>query len=55
MRIFLIFKLLILAVLTCIMGLIMMPALLLGGTQFIREVYSVVEREVIQVRKAFLS
>ncbi|MEW6379766.1 MAG: hypothetical protein AB1611_09180 [bacterium] len=52
MRMLLILKLFILAFFTCILAIVMLPAMILGGTRIIREVYTVVEREFSQLRRA---
>ncbi len=51
MRIIIALKLLLLTLLTCAVVIIMMPAMIFGGTKFLREVYAVLEREFARLRR----
>jgi len=50
MRIIIALRLLLLAILTCTVVLIMLPAMILGGSKFLREVYAVLENEYNRLR-----
>ena len=50
MRFFIAIKLVLLALLTCVVVVVMLPAMIFGGTKFLREVYGVLEREFTKLR-----
>lgn len=50
MRILILFRLIFLAFLTCAVVIVLMPAMIFGGTRFLREVYAVFEHECARLR-----
>ena len=50
MKFFIAIKLVLLALLTCVVVVVMLPAMIFGGTKFLREVYGVLEREFAKLR-----
>lgn len=50
MRVFIAIKLILLSILTCVIVVVMLPAMIFGGTKFLREVYGVLEREFAKLR-----
>lgn len=50
MRLFIAIRLIFLSILACGVVLVMLPAMIFGGTKFLREVYHVLEREFDKLR-----
>jgi len=50
MRLFIAIRLIFLSMLACLLVVVMLPAMIFGGTKFLREVYQVLEREFAKLR-----
>ncbi|MEW5801310.1 MAG: hypothetical protein AB1847_04300 [bacterium] len=50
MKIIIALRLVLLSLLTCAVVVVMMPAMIFGGTKFLREVYTVLEKEFSRLR-----